>query len=126
MYQLDCRFWSQKFHSALLVWRHECNRNGPFYPIISERIKFQFFLVSECLHNNSILIKNEIKLSKIKILFFQKYFQYKIEKPECSDDEDDDDFQVKKDLTDDPAERKQESTYYVKWGLNIIRIQNLF
>ena len=127
MYQLDCRFWSQKFHSALLVWRHECNRNGPFYPIISERIKFQFFLVSECLHNNSILIKNEIELSKIIILFFfQKYFQYKIEKPECSDDEDDDDFQVKKDLTDDPAERKQESTYYVKWGLNIIRIQNLF
>ena len=112
MYQLDCRFWSQKFHSALLVWRHECNRNGPFYPIISERIKFQFFLVSECLHNNSILIKNEIKLSKIKILFFQKYFQYKIEKPECSDDEDDDDFQVKKDLTDDPAERKQEFMWH--------------
>ena len=53
-------------------------------------------------------------------------WQYKIEKPECSDDGDDDDFQVKKDLTDDPAERKQESTYYVKWGLNIIRIQNLF
>ena len=71
MYQLDCQFWSQKFHIALLVWRHECNRNGPFYPIISERIKFQFFHLSECLHNNSISIKNEIELSKIIILFFK-------------------------------------------------------
>ena len=111
MYELDCRFWSQKLHSALLVWRHECNRNGPFYPIISERIKFQFFLVSECLHNNSILIKNEIKLSKIKILFFQKYFQYKIEKPECSDDEEesedeDDCGGSSSKVSDDPAERK--------------------